>query len=418
MRIPHLVVISLALLAPASGNAADPTEAGFAPLFNGKNLDGWVNVNCAPGTFFVKNGEIITTGKPTGFMRSAKQYENFILEIEWLHVNKTEIGNSGIFIWGDPLPVTGSPFARGIEVQVLVNLEYKDKKTGAVTASSHGDVFSIQGATCKPDRPHPTGGMRCIPSEFRAHGGGAWNRYRITANHGTIKLEVNGKEVAGVSECKPHRKGYLALESEGAECHFRNIRIKELPSTNPKTEEIAPLAQDIANLYTGVDLSGWKSDTPDQWKLRDWTLTAAAAPSSGQVLLASKEYGDCELMFDCRLTAAKDMKAPTFLFVSQRSNGKTAANVRIDSQGKLAIHHGPVPAVNELLLERMQPALKPAGQWNRVVLRMKGKKLSVAINGKTVAEELETAVAGRGSLGLAVANGAVDFANIYVREMK
>ena len=59
---------------------------------------------------------------------------------------------------------------------------------------------------------------------------------------GAIKLHVNGKEVSGVSACRP-RKGYLALESEGAECHFRNLRIKELPSTSPKPEETAEEAK-------------------------------------------------------------------------------------------------------------------------------------------------------------------------------
>src|SRR5262249_32917236 len=121
-----------------------PAADDYKPLFNGKDLAGWVNVNCHPDTFFVKDGQIITTGKPMGFLRTEKQYENFVLEMEWMHINKTEVGNSGLFVWGDPLPVTGSVYTRGIEVQVLVNLEYKDKKTGAVTASSHGDVFAIQ----------------------------------------------------------------------------------------------------------------------------------------------------------------------------------------------------------------------------------------------------------------------------------
>ena len=39
------------------------------PLFNGKDLTGWHNVNCAPGTFYVKDGMIITTGVPTGYLR-------------------------------------------------------------------------------------------------------------------------------------------------------------------------------------------------------------------------------------------------------------------------------------------------------------------------------------------------------------
>src|SRR5437016_3995830 len=229
----------LMIPAAAAASAADEKKAdGFVPLFNGRELSGWVNVNCAPSTFFVKDGEIITTGKPTGYLRTTRQYENFIADFEWMHVNKTEVGNSGFFVWGDPLPGVGTPYTRGIEVQVLVNLEYRDKKTNAITATSHGDLFSIHGAHCKPDRPHPLGWERCLPNENRAKGGGEWNHYKVIANDGVIKLSVNGKEVSGISESRP-RKGYLALESEGAECHFKNLKIKELPSTNPKPEEIA-----------------------------------------------------------------------------------------------------------------------------------------------------------------------------------
>src|SRR5579859_7789464 len=79
----------------AGSSAAEPDKDGFVPLFNGKDLTGWVNVNCHPSTFFVKDNEIITTGKPTGFLRTDRQYENFIIDFEWMHVNKTEVGNSG-----------------------------------------------------------------------------------------------------------------------------------------------------------------------------------------------------------------------------------------------------------------------------------------------------------------------------------
>jgi hypothetical protein len=54
----------------------------FRPLFNGKNLDGWINVNTDPDTWSVKKGELICSGRPIGVMRSAKQYENFILHVE------------------------------------------------------------------------------------------------------------------------------------------------------------------------------------------------------------------------------------------------------------------------------------------------------------------------------------------------
>ena len=279
--------VATAVAAPV---AAD--DDGFTPMFNGKDLAGWVNVNCHPDTFFVKDGEVITTGKPTGFLRTEKQYENFILEMDWMHVNKKEVGNSGLFVWGDPLPAVGTGYTRGIEVQVLVNLEYKDKK-GQVTATSHGDLFSIWGAKCVPDRPHPNGSQRCLPSEYRAKGGGEWNHYKVTANDGVIKLEVNGKEVSGVSNCNP-RKGYLALESEDAECHFKNIKIKELPSTNPKPEEVAKVAEGHVSLFNGMDLIGWKTEK-DSWKTLGGRLVAV-----GQVgLTFDKAFGGtAELIFD------------------------------------------------------------------------------------------------------------------------
>src|SRR5689334_1419979 len=95
--------------------AAD--EDGFVPLFNGRDLSGWVNANCAPETWSVREGMIHCTGRPTGALRTERQYENFILELEWRHLSRS--GNSGVFIWATPIAAPGVPFLRGIEVQVL-----------------------------------------------------------------------------------------------------------------------------------------------------------------------------------------------------------------------------------------------------------------------------------------------------------
>jgi len=273
----------LAFLGPNS--AKEGADSGFVPLFNGKDLSGWVAVNGHPSTFYVKDGEIITTGKPTGFLRTEKPYENFELEMDWMHENKTEMGNSGLFVWGDPLPAVGSPYTRGIEVQVLVNFE-KD------WATSHGDLFSIWGAHCTPDRPHPKGIERCLPSERRCKGGGEWNHYKVIANDGAIKLHVNGKEVSGVSKCNP-RKGYLALESEGAVCHFKNIKIKELPSTNPRPEEICEVAKGHKMIFNGLDLDGWKAEK-DAWTAGNGHLVAKGKSP----VTSEKSYGPGELVFD------------------------------------------------------------------------------------------------------------------------
>src|SRR5262245_25865045 len=293
----------VSLIVVSATVAAEPDKDGFVPMFNGKDLTGWKNVNTHPGTFLVKDDMIITTGKPTGYMRTDKQYENFVAEFDWMHVppKPDAVGNSGFFVWADPLPAVGTPYSRGIEVQVLVNLKYTDKNTGAVTATSHGDLFSIHGASCKPDRPHPLGWARCLPSEEHAKGANEWNHYRVTANDGVIKLEVNGKEVSGVSECKP-RKGYLALESEGSECRFRNLKIKELPSTNPKPEEIAKEAKGEKLLFNVLDLDGWKAEE-GAWKAAGGVLKCTGTTPIATVA----KFGPGEVLFDCRVPAKATM---------------------------------------------------------------------------------------------------------------
>src|SRR5258707_12913152 len=98
------IILLIFVVSPALADDAD----GFVPLFNGRDLTGWVNVNTHPGTFFVKDDEIVTTGHPTGFLRTARQYENYVLEMAWMHGNKTDVGNSGLLRWADPLPEQGS----------------------------------------------------------------------------------------------------------------------------------------------------------------------------------------------------------------------------------------------------------------------------------------------------------------------
>jgi Domain of Unknown Function (DUF1080) len=396
------------LLAPAAG--ADDKDDGFVPLFNGKDLTGWVNVNCRPDTFFVKDNEIVTTGHPTGYLRTARMYENFIAEFEWMHVNKTEVGNSGFFVWGDALPAVGTPFTRGIEVQVLVNLN----KEGYYT--SHGDLFSIQGATCQPDRPHPQGWMRCLPSEHRAKGGGEWNHYRVVANDGAIKLHVNGKEVSGVSACRP-RKGYLALESEGAECHFRNLRIKELPSTNPRPEEVAEEAKDFVNLYPRLGLAGWKADadTKAHWQTHDWRLDYdGKGEAKAQYLWSAQEHGDCELIVDWRFPPKKGAEAAAERGgLVLRGGGKGEVRLTVAPPGAIQVE------LATGTLNVAGPGVKPRGQWNRLFLRVKGDRLTGNVNGQ--AAQIDTRLPGepgKRSFALFGEGGPVEFANVFVRGLK
>lgn len=212
---------------------AEPLE--WKPLFNGKDLTGWIDVNTSPETWSVEDGELVCTGLPIGVMRSERQYENFILEIEWMHLEAG--GNSGIFIWSEGTPYPDRVLPKGVEVQMLENEYYKihNRHRGYVS----GELFGSMGLEVIPDNPR---GTRSMSTEYRCNGKGEWNKYVVVAVDGTVKLSINGKFVNGLRETE-RRKGYLCLESEGAPIRFRNIRIMELPSGNASGDQIAPLVE-------------------------------------------------------------------------------------------------------------------------------------------------------------------------------
>ncbi|MFK5923509.1 MAG: DUF1080 domain-containing protein [Verrucomicrobiota bacterium] len=203
---------------------ADPE---FVDLFNGVDLSGWVDVNTSPETWSVRDGMLICSGRPIGVMRSERQYENFILIIEWRHMEAG--GNSGVFLWSDAIADREDTLPNGMEVQML-ELDWPKlhkKKDGSLppVAYVHGELFGAGSLTGVPDNPR---GKRSQSIENRCNPRGEWNRYVVVAVDGTVKLSVNGKFVNGFQKASV-RKGYLCLESEGGLIHFRKIRLMELP---------------------------------------------------------------------------------------------------------------------------------------------------------------------------------------------
>ncbi len=213
--------------------AQEYDSLNFKSLFNGKDLTGWVDVNTSEDTWKVEDGVLICSGKPIGVMRSDRQYENFIMEIEWMHMEPG--GNSGVFIWSEGTPFKDSRLAKGMEVQML-ELEWATQHD-RTDAYVHGELFPTMDMTAVPENPR---GNRSKSIEKRCKGKGQWNKYLIIAVDGNVKLAINGKFVNGIRDSS-RKKGYLCLESEGSEIHFRNIRIMELPGGVIKPEEIAPL---------------------------------------------------------------------------------------------------------------------------------------------------------------------------------
>lgn len=245
-----LAIASLVIL-PAALSFAQRPIVKFGKELNANNPTAaekkkdepihWIEVNTPPETWSLKNGELICAGRPIGVMRSEKQYENFILHVEWMHTEPG--GNSGIFVWSSARPDETSRLPDGVEVQMLdlewVKLNTKNGVEPPI-AYVHGELFGVGGVETVPDNPR---GTRSKSIENRVKGRGQWNTYDVVCVDGVVKLAVNGKFVNGLQKAT-QKKGYLCLESEGAKIHFRNLTIMELPPGVTSPEQAAEIIRD------------------------------------------------------------------------------------------------------------------------------------------------------------------------------
>jgi len=424
------IVLGMTVSLPALG-----TENEFVDLFNGKDLAGWVNVNCAPETWTVRDGLIVCTGIPTGVLRTERMYENYVLELDYKHLKKR--GNAGLFLHSWDITALGQPFTRSIECQVM--------------DGNSGDVFAIHGAIMTPDKPHPKGwGMRSLPTEFRQKPVGEWNHYRVVSRDGTVTLALNGKIVTRGYHCVP-RKGYICLESEGSEVHFRNIRIKEYPSTDPMPDVVAQEDRGFHSLYNGLDFRGWRWDSGHEghWKANDWRLEYdGKSEAEDKNLWTEKEYENFTLIVDWRmprkpviehvpiilpdgsyLTDEQDKQITAAVWdagdsgIYLRGSSKSQINIwqwpcgsgeiwgyRLDQNLPAEIRRGATPILN---------ADNRVGQWNRFEITLIDDVVTIVLNGKTVIRNARLpGIPDKGPIALQHHGDPIQFANIYIKEIE
>lgn len=343
------------------------SEDGFVPLFNGINLDGWTRVNTAESTWSIKDQMLICSGKPIGELRTKRMYQNFILEVEWRHM--VPRGNAGIFVWADDITAKGVPFHRSIEVQVLENAYGNG---GGHTV--HGDIFPIHGARMNP--VNGRGGSRAFPVENRSKPSPEWNHYRIECQGGEVSLAVNGKVVTRGKQCSP-RKGYICIESEGGVVHYRNMKIKVLPDTPVKKEDVAIADRGYKCLYEGVDLSGWQAK--GAWSANDWRLRLQG---ENGVLTSDKAFVAKSFIVDFH---SGDLM-PTFEY-----GGATIDPSQFEKS-----------------------TLAKGKGWNRLQCDLRDGKVYVQVNGKKAVDPVP-GVASKSNLVVRSAKPC-ELANIYVKE--
>ena len=412
----------------------------FVPLFNGENLDGWVNVNCAPETWSVVDGMIHCTGVPTGVIRTERMYENYILELEYRHL--VEKGNSGLFVHSDPLPITGKPFTRSIEIQILDGRNTKDY-------TSHGDIFGIQGATMAPSPLHPGGWMRSLPQKRLAKPVGEWNIYRVECRDGVVLLSVNGELVTRAFYVNP-RKGYICLEAEGGVIDFRNIRISEFPGSQPPPEVTAKSAEGFRPLFNGVDFRGWKQAKGNEghWIIEDGIIKydgKSTADGDDKHLWTEQEFEDFVLIVDWKQSGTATIDNVPIVLpdgsnlkdaggeeakIEIKDAGDSGIYIRGSSKSQINIWNWPVgsgeiwgyrtdtsmsPEVRRAATP-IQNADNPIGDWNRFRITVRGEIVNVELNDKVVIRDaVLSGMPAKGPIALQHHGDEIEFTNVFIK---
>ena len=196
------------------------SEKGFTDLFNGKNLDGWVGNK---ESYQAKDGMIVIEPKGSGGgnLLTEKEYGDFILKFEF---QLTPGANNGL---GIHAPLTGDAAYTGKEIQILDNDAEKYSKLEIY--QYHGSLYGVM--------PAKRGFLKPV---------GEWNEEVVIVNHPKITVILNGTTILegdyleasknGTLDHKDHpglqrSSGHIGFLGHGDVVRFRNIRIKELTST-------------------------------------------------------------------------------------------------------------------------------------------------------------------------------------------
>ena len=221
------ITVGIALASMTRLPADEASGEGWKKLFNGRNLDGWIQRG-GKAKYRVEDGQIVGVSVPnTGnsFLCTKRNYANFILELEF-KVQGTL--NSGVQI-------------RSHCFDEKKTVELKGKKYNIPAGRVHGYQVEID-----PSARAWTGGiydegrrgwlndLKDNEAARKAFQAGEWNKFRIECRGESIKTWLNGVAAADLKDAVTPT-GFIALQvhavgkrEEPLEVRFRNLRINEL----------------------------------------------------------------------------------------------------------------------------------------------------------------------------------------------
>jgi hypothetical protein len=182
-----------------------------APLFNGKDLEGWKAVGSA--VWKVEDGVLVggQDGDPrkSGVLHTTAEYRDFELSLDFM-IDEHGKYNSGVYLRNAP----GRAGRTGYQVNIGRG------EAGEFCGGVYTDKWLAKGDE-----------KDAVRKKLE------WNALRILLRGNRIEVDLNGVRVSEVEDPAPDPKflpkGVIAFQTYGAEGHagwvkFRNIRIREI----------------------------------------------------------------------------------------------------------------------------------------------------------------------------------------------
>ncbi|UCE49886.1 MAG: DUF1080 domain-containing protein [Phycisphaerales bacterium] len=194
-------------------------------LFNGRDLKGWHvdvpkmdNDPSLKSPFVVRDGLLVSMGKPNGHLITDKVYQDYRLEVEYRFAGKP--GNCGVLVHASTPRALYKMFPKSIEVQMM--------------HQNAGDFWCIVEDISVPDMEKRRGpkdkwgitegkNRRILNlTDDSENDAGQWNTMIIECLDDSIMVWVNGDLVNHGFDCTA-KEGQIALQAEGSEVEFRKL---------------------------------------------------------------------------------------------------------------------------------------------------------------------------------------------------
>ena len=196
-----------------SADSMTPTER--IELFNGKDFTGWTFCTKSGtdplATWSVTNGVIHCTGKPTGYIRTVQNYQNYELDVTWRFVKIVpKADNTGILVH---MQLPDKVWPKCIQVQGKHERQ--------------GDLFLMAGAESKEHKGMDANTALPLQGVSAENPVGEWNTANTICSNDVVISYINGKFLNQTTGCSV-TNGMVGFQSEGAEMEIRSVTVVPL----------------------------------------------------------------------------------------------------------------------------------------------------------------------------------------------